>query len=78
MTSAARIFVNEGSFGVLDAGEVPIETADWSDGLLAPMVQGAIVLTHPAKRQPARSSGHRLAAFASSHSSTALTTTSPS
>ncbi|MCY0929472.1 hypothetical protein OTB20_25380 [Streptomyces sp. H27-H1] len=45
MTVSARIFVNEGTFGILDAGEVPIETADWSQSLLVPMAQGAIVLT---------------------------------
>ncbi|MGW6877379.1 hypothetical protein ACWGHA_34190 [Streptomyces xanthophaeus] len=45
MTTSARIFVNEGSFGILDAGEVPIETADWSQNLLVPMAQGAMVLT---------------------------------
>ncbi|MEV7617544.1 hypothetical protein [Streptomyces sp. NPDC089799] len=41
----ARVFVNEGSFGILDAGEVPIETADWSNDLVARMDRGALVLT---------------------------------
>ncbi|MGW6949477.1 hypothetical protein [Streptomyces xanthophaeus] len=36
MTTSARIFVNEGTFCILDAGEVPIETADWSQNLLVP------------------------------------------
>lgn len=41
----ARVFINEGSFGIFDAGEVPIETADWSNDLVAPLTQGAVVLT---------------------------------
>ncbi|WP_158820848.1 MULTISPECIES: hypothetical protein [unclassified Streptomyces] len=30
MTAAARLLVDEGIFGNLDAGEIPIETADRS------------------------------------------------
>ncbi|WP_406087610.1 hypothetical protein [Streptomyces virginiae] len=45
MTAAARVFVNEGTFGILDAGEIPIETADWSQGLLVALEQGALVVT---------------------------------
>ncbi|MDJ0383216.1 hypothetical protein [Streptomyces sp. G-G2] len=39
------MFVNEGTFGILDDGEVPIETIDWSHGIIAPMSNGALVLT---------------------------------
>ncbi|MER7823096.1 hypothetical protein ABTX85_11090 [Streptomyces sp. NPDC096097] len=45
MTAAARLFVNEGVFGILDAGRIPIETADRSQGFLVTMEQGALVVT---------------------------------
>ncbi|MFB7982805.1 hypothetical protein [Streptomyces vinaceus] len=41
----ARVFVNEGTFGIFDHGEVPIESADWSGDLIAPMSAGAMVRT---------------------------------
>ncbi|MFF5447284.1 hypothetical protein [Streptomyces sp. NPDC012888] len=37
--------MNEGTFGIFDAGDVPVETADWSGDLVAPMARGAMVLT---------------------------------
>lgn len=41
----APVFINEGIFGIFDGGEVPIESADWSGSLIAPMSAGAIVRT---------------------------------
>ncbi|MFF8271445.1 hypothetical protein ACF059_29260 [Streptomyces sp. NPDC016562] len=41
----APVFVNEGAFGIFDHGEVPIESADWSGDLIAPMSAGAVVRT---------------------------------
>ncbi|MEW2139527.1 hypothetical protein AB0892_23585 [Streptomyces sp. NPDC005409] len=41
----APVFVNEGSFGIFDHGEVPIESADWSGDLIAPLSAGAMVRT---------------------------------
>lgn len=41
----APVFVNEGAFGIFDHGEVPIESADWSGDLIAPMSAGAMVRT---------------------------------
>ncbi|MBT1184886.1 hypothetical protein OHU17_35140 [Streptomyces goshikiensis] len=35
----------EGTFGIIDDGDVPIETVDWSRGMIAPMANGALVLT---------------------------------
>ncbi|WP_175647249.1 hypothetical protein [Streptomyces cyaneochromogenes] len=43
--SAAQLFVAEGTFGVLDGGDIPVDTVDWSNGLAAPMSHGAIILT---------------------------------
>ncbi|MER5449256.1 hypothetical protein ABT065_27070 [Streptomyces sp. NPDC002764] len=43
--NAAQLFVAEGTFGVLDGGDIPVDTADWSNGLAAPMSHGAIILT---------------------------------
>ncbi|MFI5640125.1 hypothetical protein ACIA8H_22310 [Streptomyces goshikiensis] len=45
MEAVPQVFVNEGTFGITDEGEVPIETADWSHGMIAPMTNGALVLT---------------------------------
>ncbi|MER6442787.1 hypothetical protein ABT275_41770 [Streptomyces sp. NPDC001185] len=45
MTDAPQVFVNEGTFGVLDDGEIAVETADWSNGLVVPMAQGALIVT---------------------------------
>ncbi|WP_230195696.1 hypothetical protein [Streptomyces coriariae] len=45
MTVSRQVFVNEGLFGVLDHGEISTETADFSNGLVAPMVSGAFILT---------------------------------
>ncbi|MFD8978700.1 hypothetical protein [Streptomyces sp. NPDC059564] len=41
----SQVFINEGIFGILDHGEVPIESVDWSGGLIAPMSAGAMVRT---------------------------------
>ncbi|MFJ8996168.1 hypothetical protein ACIRQH_37920 [Streptomyces sp. NPDC102279] len=45
MTDLHQVFVNEGTFGLLVDGMIPVETADWSNGLVAPMSQGALILT---------------------------------
>ncbi|GGQ97482.1 hypothetical protein ACIRPJ_33295 [Streptomyces asoensis] len=45
MTVSRQVFVNEGLFGVLDQGEVATDTADLSNGLVAPMASGAFILT---------------------------------
>ncbi|MEV0903283.1 hypothetical protein [Streptomyces hokutonensis] len=45
MTSIQRVFVNEGVFGLLDGGVIASESADWSNGLVAPMTQGALIST---------------------------------
>src|SRR5882757_5288582 len=45
MTPTHNVFVNEAIFGVMDSWEVAIETADWSNGLAAPMTQGAVIRT---------------------------------
>ncbi|MFJ4836343.1 hypothetical protein ACIP79_41600 [Streptomyces sp. NPDC088747] len=45
MATAHHVYVPEGSFGVLDAGEIPVETADWSNGLAVPMSHGVLVVT---------------------------------
>ncbi|MER7780357.1 hypothetical protein ABTZ21_36075 [Streptomyces sp. NPDC096191] len=42
---ANQVFVNEGIFGVLDHGEIPVETANFSNGLVAPMAAGALIMT---------------------------------
>ncbi|MFI8930464.1 hypothetical protein ACIG3E_22610 [Streptomyces sp. NPDC053474] len=41
----APVYVPEGSFGVLDHGEVPAHTADWSNGLVAVMRTGVLIAT---------------------------------
>jgi hypothetical protein len=43
--ASQNVFVNEGIFGVLDSGEISTETADWSNGLAAPMLKGAFITT---------------------------------
>ncbi|WP_125264438.1 hypothetical protein [Streptomyces alboflavus] len=35
----------DGLFGVLDAGEIPAHTADWSNGLVAVMSSGALIVS---------------------------------
>ncbi|MEU3176025.1 MULTISPECIES: hypothetical protein [unclassified Streptomyces] len=45
MTTTHNVYVPEGTFGVLDAGEIPVQTADWSNGLAVPMSQGALIVT---------------------------------
>ncbi|MET9847928.1 hypothetical protein [Streptomyces ossamyceticus] len=45
MSAPLQLFVAEGTFGVLDGGDIPVDTADWSNGLAAPMSHGAIILT---------------------------------
>ncbi|WP_030965134.1 hypothetical protein [Streptomyces sp. NRRL S-378] len=44
-THQAPVFVNEGTYGIFDHGEVPIESADWSGDLIATMSAGALVRT---------------------------------
>ncbi|MFE7092966.1 hypothetical protein [Streptomyces erythrochromogenes] len=44
-THQAQVFVNEGTYGIFDHGEVPIESADWSGDLIATMSAGALVRT---------------------------------
>lgn len=39
------VYVAEGNFGLLDDGEVPADTADWSNGFVAVMAQGALIAT---------------------------------
>ncbi|GGV51148.1 hypothetical protein [Streptomyces spectabilis] len=41
----STVYVPEGSFGVLDHGEIPAHTADWSNGLVAVMTTGALIAT---------------------------------
>lgn len=41
----ALVTAVDGLFGVLDAGEVPAHTADWSNGLIAVMSAGALIAT---------------------------------
>lgn len=38
------VFVTEGTFGLLDDGEIPVHSADWSHGLIAPMLQGGALV----------------------------------
>ncbi|MET7944393.1 hypothetical protein [Streptomyces sp. NPDC005302] len=45
MTDLQQVFVNEGTFGLLVDGLIPVESADWSNGLVAPMSQGALIVT---------------------------------
>jgi hypothetical protein len=46
MTSSwATVRVDDTSFGVLDNGEIPIETAAWSNGLVTVMSHGAVITT---------------------------------
>ncbi|MFF7266700.1 hypothetical protein ACFZCL_41460 [Streptomyces sp. NPDC008159] len=45
MSAPLQLFVAEGTFGVLDGGDIPVDTADWSNGLATPMSHGAIILT---------------------------------
>jgi len=45
MTTARTVYVPKGTFGVLDAGEIPVQTADWSNGFTAPMSRGALIAT---------------------------------
>ncbi|MER6678744.1 hypothetical protein [Streptomyces sp. NPDC000983] len=40
-----EVYVNEGLFGLLDAGEIPAHSADWSNGFVAPMSEGALIGT---------------------------------
>lgn len=39
-----NVFVSEGTFGLLDNGEVPVHSTDWSNGLIAPMLQGGALV----------------------------------
>ncbi|WP_158816217.1 hypothetical protein [Streptomyces bicolor] len=36
--------MTEGTFGLLDDGEIPVHSADWSNGLIAPMLQGGALV----------------------------------
>ncbi|MER6678943.1 hypothetical protein [Streptomyces sp. NPDC000983] len=40
-----EVFVNEAVFGLLDAGEIPAHSADWTHGFVAPMTEGALIGT---------------------------------
>ncbi|MFD9071401.1 hypothetical protein [Streptomyces lasiicapitis] len=35
----------DGLFGILDDGELPAHTADWSNGMVAVMTTGALIAT---------------------------------
>ncbi|MDX3386540.1 hypothetical protein PV682_34595 [Streptomyces niveiscabiei] len=39
-----EVFIGEGTFGLLDDGEIPVHSADWSNGLIAPMLQGGALV----------------------------------
>lgn len=39
-----NVFVSEGTFGLLDNGEIPVHSTDWSNGLIAPMLQGGALV----------------------------------
>ncbi|MFD5704211.1 hypothetical protein [Streptomyces lasiicapitis] len=43
--TAVSVYVPEGSFGVLDQGEIPAHTADWSNGFVAVMSIGVLIAT---------------------------------
>ncbi len=45
MSDWRKVFISEGLFGVLDHGDISTETADFSNGLIAPMDRGAFILT---------------------------------
>ncbi|WP_435229289.1 hypothetical protein [Streptomyces sp. Tue6028] len=45
MTTQHNVYVPEGTFGVLDSGEIPVQTADWANGLAAPMSEGVLIVT---------------------------------
>ncbi|WP_157856013.1 hypothetical protein [Streptomyces aureocirculatus] len=44
-TAGSIVYVPEGSFGVLDSGEIPADTADWSNGFVAVMETGVLIAT---------------------------------
>ncbi|MFD5271520.1 hypothetical protein [Streptomyces sp. NPDC058335] len=45
MPSWRQVFISEGLFGVLDEGDIATESADFSNGLVAPMASGAFIMT---------------------------------
>jgi hypothetical protein len=45
MTASARVRVTDHSFGIFDGDQLPIETADWSNGLIVLMSAGATIYT---------------------------------
>lgn len=45
MGAAHNVYVTDGTFGILDAGMIPVQTADWSNGLAVPMSEGALIAT---------------------------------
>ncbi|MFE7976088.1 hypothetical protein [Streptomyces shenzhenensis] len=45
MSAAHNVYVPEGTFGVLDAGEIPVQTTDWSNEIAVPMAHGALIVT---------------------------------
>lgn len=45
ISSPVRVHVADHSFGVFDHYEIPIETADWSTGLVVAMSSGAMIYT---------------------------------
>ncbi|MFF4276910.1 hypothetical protein [Streptomyces sp. NPDC001536] len=44
-TVTHEVFVIEGQFGLLDSGEIPAHSADWSNGFVAPMSEGVLIVT---------------------------------
>jgi hypothetical protein len=44
-TAHAQVHVSDHAFGILDHGDIPIETADWSSGLIVLMSSGAFIYT---------------------------------
>lgn len=45
VTSTARVFVGDRSFGVFDEYQIPVHTGDWSTGLIVTMSIGAMIYT---------------------------------
>lgn len=45
LTASAEVRVSDHSFGLFDRFEIPIETANWSTGLIVEMASGAMIYT---------------------------------
>jgi hypothetical protein len=52
MAAARIVYFPEGAFGVLDAEEIPVQTAAWSNGLTAPMSRSSHFHRHPHRPGP--------------------------